>query len=155
MWYKKCPEGEDCYNYVAKNYKFYLSFENSHCRDYTTEKFYKALERDVIPIVYGGGNYSSLAPAHSYINIENFNSTKALANYLKKLEKDINSYLKYFEWKRNHDVHKRGLQTICKLCQMLNDPKLPVKVYEDIKYWWYKLGACKSNSNLPAIALED
>lgn len=154
---KTCPEGEDCFDYVAKNYKFYLSFENSHCRDYTTEKFFKILKRDIIPVVYGGGNYSLLAPAHSFINVEDFNSTKALANYLKMLEKDTESYLKYFEWKKTHDVHKRGLMTWCKLCDMLNDAEQPRKVYENIEYWWYsdELAQCKSDMQLPPIALED
>ena len=35
------------------NYKFYLALENSHCRDYISEKFFKVLDKDVIPIVRG------------------------------------------------------------------------------------------------------
>ena len=34
-------------------YKFYLAFENSGCRDYITEKFFKVLEHDVIPVARG------------------------------------------------------------------------------------------------------
>ena len=33
----------DCLKKIRK-YKFYLAFENSHCRDYITEKFYNALK---------------------------------------------------------------------------------------------------------------
>ena len=37
----------DCMEMVEKNYKFYLSFENSFCTDYITEKFWKILNYKV------------------------------------------------------------------------------------------------------------
>ena len=35
---------------IASYFRFYLSFENSFCAGYVTEKFYKALSIDIIPI---------------------------------------------------------------------------------------------------------
>ncbi len=32
------PKSDDGFQWLAENYKFYLSFENSNCRDYITEK---------------------------------------------------------------------------------------------------------------------
>ena len=38
---------------LLQEYKFYLAFENSLCKDYITEKFFKALEANIIPIARG------------------------------------------------------------------------------------------------------
>ncbi len=45
--YGQCSAGgncdTDCYNNLGTNYKFYLSFENSLCKEYVTEKFWQIL----------------------------------------------------------------------------------------------------------------
>ena len=59
---------------VNTTYKFYLSLENALCNDYITEKFWKVLPYNVIPIVLNGVDMSTLAPYHSYIDIKDFPS---------------------------------------------------------------------------------
>ena len=37
----KCSRGnKQCFEMLDTDYKFYLAFENSNCRDYITEKFF-------------------------------------------------------------------------------------------------------------------
>ena len=35
---------DECWRKIARKYKFYLSFENSNCVDYISEKFWQALK---------------------------------------------------------------------------------------------------------------
>lgn len=91
----------NCYNVLEQDYKFYLSFENSFCDDYVTEKFFSILQLEVVPIVFGGSDYSAMAPPFSYINAQDFDTAHQLADYLKKLDSDngtntINYYGNFF-----------------------------------------------------------
>ena len=54
--------------------QFYLSLENSLCGDYVTEKLWKVLGYNVIPVVLNGANMSNIAPPNSYIGFDDFSS---------------------------------------------------------------------------------
>jgi len=103
----KCGQNEcsrhDCKQMIAKEYKFYLSFENSNCRDYITEKFFHiiGLNYNIIPIVYGGGDdYQYYIPKSGFINIKDYKSIKDLSSYLIYLDSNKTAYNSYFEWKK-------------------------------------------------------
>ena len=64
-----------------------------------TEKFFKILAYNVIPVVFNGANMSAIAPPHSYINAEDFSSVKHLAEYLKMVGRNQTLFASYFWWR--------------------------------------------------------
>ena len=75
-------EKEDCWDMIEENYKFYLSLENSICRDYVTEKMFEALKHDVVPVVLGGADYKDIFPENSFINMLDYKNMSLLARHL-------------------------------------------------------------------------
>lgn len=53
----KCPY-DDCYTLLETEYYFYLSFEDSIAEDYVTGQLLTALNHFVVPLVFGGANYT-------------------------------------------------------------------------------------------------
>lgn len=129
---------------LEKQYKFYLSFENSFCKDYVTEKFFKILNLNMIPVVLGGSDYTKIAPNKSYINAKDFENIEDLASYLKYLDQNLTAYVEYFEWKNYFQVRTDFATPMCDLCKALNDPSAPEKSYDDIFKWWRTDGSCQN-----------
>ena len=133
---KKCSRGKtkEC----IKDYKFYLAFENSNCREYITEKFYSnGLGSDVLPIVMGAPrqDYEDMAPYNSFIHVDDFASPKELAHYLHLLDKDDLLYNKYFQWKGTGVFINTYFY--CRLCAMLHEAdRAPPHVYRHLRDWW-------------------
>jgi alpha-1,3-fucosyltransferase len=138
-----------CRKMVDENYKFYLSFENSVCDDYVTEKLFKVFGMTVIPIVLGGANYSSVAPHKSYIDVNDFGSVEKLAEYLKYLDSNTTAFAEYFEWKRYFNVTDNYKKTIfCDVCKALHENS-EHKIYDNLGQWWQKDAHCKTKGNFP------
>lgn len=143
----KCPRAQagHCFELLDRDYKFYLAFENSNCKDYITEKFFvNGLGRDVVPIVMGARplDYVRASPTRSFIHVEDFPSVKALAEYLHLLDRNETLYNEYLRWKGSGEFINTYFW--CRLCAMLHAPPLP-KVYPDIGAWWAGPGTCRSD----------
>ena len=50
--------------------------------DYVTEKFFLSLQLNVVPVVFGGADYSTISPPNSYINALDYPTPKILAQHL-------------------------------------------------------------------------
>uniref|UniRef100_A0A182FLK0 Fucosyltransferase n=1 Tax=Anopheles albimanus TaxID=7167 RepID=A0A182FLK0_ANOAL len=140
----KCPRNNpECAKMLDNIYWFYLSFENSLCVDYVTEKLYNALVHNVVPIVYGGADYTRFLPPGSYIDVQDYASPKELVDYLLHLIKNPHEYVKYFWWKEHYvAVNREARATFaawCHLCEKLHSAttRTGVKYYRDMKSWWY------------------
>ncbi|MPC42396.1 Alpha-(1,3)-fucosyltransferase C [Portunus trituberculatus] len=99
---------------------------------------------DVVPVVLGGSNYTSITPPHSIINVKDFPSITALINHLKYLDGNDTAYNEYFWWKKQYQVvdgWRGGAQGFCDLCKKLHEDQSP-KVYSDIRDWFVGQGEC-------------
>jgi hypothetical protein len=127
--------GMDCFHNIEKQYKFYLAFENSFCADYITEKMYRTLNLNLVPIALNGANTSKLLPLHSYIDVRDFHSPRHLADYLNELNSNDTKYMEYFSWKKSY-IHKSYKHPFCSLCEMLHTDNQSYKnSFEPDKYW--------------------
>ncbi|XP_046575716.1 glycoprotein 3-alpha-L-fucosyltransferase A-like [Haliotis rubra] len=140
-------------------YKFYLGFENLHCLDYISEKFFNNFNLDLVTVVRGGGNYGRDAPPGTYINADDFKSPKQLAEHLLHLNNDTDKYTDilrkkdqyYYEAEEYRYIDARGgvfiehyheSEALCNLCHRLHRSDHFKKSIPDIGPWFTK-GICK------------
>ena len=134
---KTCKRGTPNCNpmeYIGKHHKFYLSFENSLCDEYVTEKLWNAMQQRLLPIVLGVTNYSKILPKHSFIDIRDYSSPQLLAKYLITLDKNDTLYNQYFWWTNTYFVNKL-LQWQCDLCEYLYRKGNTKQTYKMSKFW--------------------
>jgi len=118
-------------------YKFALAFENRNCRDYVTEKYWRALAGGVVPVVLGANNIEDFAPApHSIIKVSDFPSPRKLAEYLIYLSVNNTAYMEYHAWRKlpfsqlNPSYRKLFRpHLLCRMCERLHE--------EIEEYRWY------------------
>jgi glycoprotein 3-alpha-L-fucosyltransferase len=141
-----CVAGSQCEKDYMSKFKYYLSFESMTCRDYITEKFFKAFYHGLIPIVYGPDriDYERFAPAQSFIHINDFNKDmNKLANYLQEIHRNFTLYSMYHQWRKTYEViiDGKALERIrmCELCERLNKVRRgDVTYYEDIEQFYHE-----------------
>lgn len=138
---------------LLENYKFYLSFENSNCRQYLTEKiFWNAYEKFSIPVIMGApyDDCVKLLPPNSFLHVSQFSSPLALANYLMNLSEN-GTYRKYHKWRTEYQViNEHGYfgsasKHYCRACQALHYNSMNNKVYDNIENFWSKTKDCSIN----------
>lgn len=145
---RPCPiHGGDCREILSKSHKFFLAFENSICKDYISEKFFRTLFYDTVPVVYGGGNYDYYVPRSGYINALDFKSPKDLAKYLLYLDSNKTAYNSYFKWKKHVQfVHNQPHEgTFCEMCLRLNLDyyrQQETNIIKDLSLFWSKKRDC-------------
>ncbi len=136
----RCQYARCFYDTIPSMYKFFLSFENAFCLDYVSEKIYRTIQTEIVPVVYGGTNYTRDLPPHSFINALDYDSPADLARYLNFLSDNKTEYMKYFAWKGKYRGYDGFDKIFCRLCEIVNDPTFS-KRYDDVAGWWNN-GTC-------------
>jgi len=110
-----------------------------------TEKFYvNGLANDIVPIVMGAhpDDYARSSPPNSYIHVDDFESPKELAKFLKQVYNDKSRYQSYLKWKQEG----RFINTFfwCRLCALLHSHRAEHESYSypDMHGWWNPINTC-------------
>ena len=146
---KQCSK--NCHKDLAETgvYKFYLSFENSACRRYITEKARNPLNTGLVPIVYGGlqhQDYVDQLPPHSFIDVRNFKSPKHLADYLFYLDRNDTAYMEYHAWRRDYEFGARGFEDfLCWVCNGLHNQTMMRPHSVNFEQFWSEETSCDPN----------
>ena len=144
-----CKRNLSCVNELFSKYKFYIAFENSHCEDYITEKLWKALYGNILPIVMGSTieNYKKLLPPNSFLHVNNFTNVQHLVQYIQFLDSNNNAHERYHYWRKRYEVVPLIPDTsnnvnlwVCDLCKKINDLSRPA--YKSISSMWSSKKMC-------------
>jgi hypothetical protein len=114
-----------------------------------TEKLFNILRYDIIPVVYGDGDYSRYIPKSGYINAFDFPNPNKLAEYLIYLNGNKTAYNSYFKWKKYIKFIDNGLHyaVICEFCILLNldfHEGIKRSVITDMNKFWSSKTDCNN-----------
>lgn len=135
----RTPNVGQCIRNFSRDYKFYFSFENNICKDYTTEKLFNFFSHDdlnIIPVVNGPPMASEYLPKGTFINALDFPSIKELAKRLKQISSSETAYTQFLKEKDKYysltepEVFR---EVMCNICEKINrgGRKIPTKP----NYW--------------------
>ena len=135
---------------TTASHKFYLSFENSNCEYYVTEKLTRTLELGVIPIIMGAPETRDYLPNdHTGINVADFESPAELAKFLHRINDNDTLFESYLAYK-DGDISKefsdrwftRHRHRACKLCDIAMN-KVP---RDQLKGWQFDF-SCQGDAS--------
>ncbi|ELU13063.1 hypothetical protein CAPTEDRAFT_200121 [Capitella teleta] len=144
-----CGNYEDgqtnCIEHLMNKYKYFLSFENSFCEGYYTEKAIKAHRAMTIPVVMGLVNYTELLTPGTFIDVRDYKSPKLLAEYLKMVGSDPKLYNGYINRKRRTECSSSSKDDyLCQLCQYLYEHEGQTEILPNMREYWGREKRCMS-----------
>ena len=113
---------------LSKDYHFYLSFENTHCKDYITEKFFHhGIASKTVPVISGASksSYTRIVNETAFLHTDDFENTQQLAAVMNDYLAGKRDYSNFFTWRKyvkNMISQKQG-NNLCALCKKLYDIK--------------------------------
>ena len=145
---KRGSDDEKCLPLLSEKYFFYLAFENSLCKDYVTEKFFKIFKNvDTIPVLRGGADHKRLFPPNTFVDAADFASPADLAAHLKQLSRNRWRYTEMLKEKDKYRFEPTG-KWFCKLCEKMHSASADrIQWYPNMRAW-YVDGQCREPSDL-------
>ena len=99
---------------------------------------------DVVPVVMGAprADYERVAPPESFIHVDDFESPRHLADFLRAVAADRDRYNSYFRWRGVGEYIDTKFW--CRLCALLHETRRSGRhsVYDRLDDWWRGRGAC-------------
>ncbi|CAG5134209.1 unnamed protein product, partial [Candidula unifasciata] len=134
---KRDLDKSQCFPLLSKTYFFYLALENSFCKDYVTEKFFKLFgDVDVVPVVRGGADYKKNFPGNTFIDASDFKSPEKLGAFLLEMAKDKKRYISMLKDKNRYGVLPEQ-KWFCDLCEKMHKDDRQ-KYYPDLRQWFLR-----------------
>ncbi|KAI7813716.1 alpha-(1,3)-fucosyltransferase 7 [Triplophysa rosa] len=138
-WPKRPLSNNNLLSTISRCY-FYIAFENSISTDYITEKLWRnSLQAGIVPVVLGPPRnvYELSIPRESFIHVNDFNSTKALATFLSQVSVNRERYESYFKWHRHYNVktYTDWRERLCNICKCYHQLSKHKKMYNDLYSW--------------------
>uniref|UniRef100_A0A672FSJ4 Fucosyltransferase n=1 Tax=Salarias fasciatus TaxID=181472 RepID=A0A672FSJ4_SALFA len=135
------PKGKDNVVQMIRQYRFYLSFENSQHTDYITEKLWNAVNGGAIPVVLGPSrkNYERFLPPEAFIHVDDFPTVQELAQYLRKVKDSPSLIQMHLSWRKDYSVYMTFLwgEFYCRACQVVRMRKGKIDVVKNLTAWFY------------------
>ncbi|XP_062867904.1 alpha-(1,3)-fucosyltransferase 7 [Trichomycterus rosablanca] len=134
----KKPLTESALLPTISNCFFYLAFENTKSAQYITEKLWRnSFQAGTVPVVLGPprSDYEAVAPPHSFIHVDDFDSIDSLGHFLQEVAKDEKRYMSYFNWHRDNSIklYTDWRERLCTICQVYD--KLPIyNIYHNLSF---------------------
>mmetsp|Transcript_26275 Transcript_26275/g.39782 ORF Transcript_26275/g.39782 Transcript_26275/m.39782 type:complete len:720 (+) Transcript_26275:119-2278(+) len=112
---------------IQAQYLFHLAFENTNEIDYVTEKLWGTYESGTLPVYMGAPNIKEHAVPNSIISWHDFDSTKALVDYLKVVANNKTLYESYQLWRKNplpqsflDKFDFTHIHSVCRMCRFVH-----------------------------------
>ena len=142
-----------CMDFIDKEYKFFMSFENTLCLDYVTEKsMQRIMPHFIVPVVRTYVNHSLFHPPGSIVDTSKFTNAETLASFLNNISDG--EYRAFYSWRKHYELENLNsmwLENVCRMCERSYEPEKYVRVYDDIYSWVWKPNGrdvCKTTSDI-------
>uniref|UniRef100_A0A7E4VUV8 Fucosyltransferase n=1 Tax=Panagrellus redivivus TaxID=6233 RepID=A0A7E4VUV8_PANRE len=130
-----------CENEILDSYYFYFAFENSVCKDYVTEKFWR-LKRLIVPIVLKRSILQGILDDAYFLAVDDYKNMDEFIKDLNFYKENVEAYKKFFGWTKLYRKAPVGWQPLCSLCEFVYKPK-PQKAISNIVRWWNDQKQCQ------------